>query len=123
MICVNKLKELKTKKREILEPLLIILSPFAPHIAEELWSMLGNNSSISYVKFPAHNDKYTKQNLFILPISFNGKTKLTLEFPIDTPDDIIKEELMKNQRVKDLIKDKRIKKIIIVKNKIVNFVF
>ena len=123
MICVNKLKELKTTKKSILEPLVIILSPLAPHISEELWRVLGHKQSISYATFPKYNAEYIKENMSLYPISFNGKTRLKIEFPSDMSEEDIKKELIKNDKVKSILKEKPIKKIIVIKNKIVNFVF
>ncbi|MDR0367781.1 MAG: leucine--tRNA ligase, partial [Bacteroidales bacterium] len=78
MICVNELTELKCNKREILEPLCIIISPFAPHLAEELWQMLGHTETVSYEDFPQVNESYLQENTIHYPVSFNGKTRFTI---------------------------------------------
>ncbi len=83
MIAVNELAALKCNKRSILEPLTVLLSPYAPHIAEELWSLLGHTGSISTVPFPVFEEKYLVESTKNYPISFNGKLKFTVELPLD----------------------------------------
>lgn len=78
MICVNELMELKSYKRVILEPLVIALSPFAPHISEELWEILGNNKSITQEKFPLINEKYLEDDNFVYPVQINGKVRFNI---------------------------------------------
>ncbi|MFZ6013693.1 MAG: leucine--tRNA ligase, partial [Bacteroidota bacterium] len=85
MICVNELGSLKTNKRSILEPLAIVLSPFAPHIAEELWEKLGHKQSVLEASFPKYNEEYLKENSFEYPISINGKVRAKMEFALDMP--------------------------------------
>ena len=82
MICVNELTEAKCNKRAILEPLLILLSPYAPHITEELWEKLGHKGSIAFEAFPEFNASYLEEDNFNYPISFNGKTRLNIELPL-----------------------------------------
>jgi leucyl-tRNA synthetase len=122
MICVNKLTELKCTKREVLEPLLICLSPYAPHICEELWQRLGHAESIEFSPFPEHNEAYLQDDSHNYPISINGKVRVNLEFPLDTPQDIIQAEVLKNEVVQKWLEGKQPKKIIIVPKKIVNVV-
>ncbi|MFP5471871.1 MAG: leucine--tRNA ligase, partial [Bacteroidia bacterium] len=122
MICVNKLTELKCNKREILEPLLICLSPYAPHICEELWQRLGHPESIEFVPFPQHNEAYLQDDSHNYPISINGKVRVNLEFPLDTPQEVIQAEVLKNEIVQKWLEGKLPKKIIIVPKKIVNVV-
>jgi leucyl-tRNA synthetase len=122
MICVNKLTELKCNKREILEPFIICLSPYAPHICEELWQRLGHTESIEYAEFPVHNEAYLQDDSFNYPISINGKVRVNIEFPIDTAQDAIQAEVLKNEVVQKWLEGKQPKKIIIVPKKIVNVV-
>ena len=83
MICVNELTDLKCSKKEILQPLNILLSPFAPHVAEELWGMLGHQESISFASFPEFREEFVRENTFNYPVSFNGKLRFQLELPLD----------------------------------------
>jgi leucyl-tRNA synthetase len=122
MICVNELTELKCNKRAILSDLAIIVSPYAPHIAEELWSNLGNKSSISEAAFPVFNPDYIAENTFNYPVSFNGKLRFTIELPVDMlPAEIEKNVLLHNDAQKWL-QGNIPKKVIIVPKKIVNIV-
>lgn len=122
MICVNKLTELKCNKREVLEPLLICLSPYAPHICEELWQRLGHTESIEFAPFPEHNEAYLQDDSHNYPISINGKVRVNLEFPLDTPQDVIQAEVLNNEVVQKWLEGKQPKKIIIIPKKIVNVV-
>lgn len=122
MICVNELTELKCNKREILEPLAIIIAPYAPHIAEELWNQLGHNESITYATFPECKEEYLIESAFSYPVSFNGKTRFFHEYDLSlTKENIEKEVLTLEQTIKYL-EGKTPKKIIVVHNKIVNIV-
>lgn len=122
MICLNELNDLKCNKREILEPLLVILSPFAPFITEELWRASGHTDSILKAKFPAYNEEYLKENTFSYPVSFNGKTRFMLELPSNLTKEQIEKEVMTNEGTKKWLNDAPVKKIIVVPNKIVNVV-
>ena len=122
MICVNELTELKCNKREILEPLLICLSPYAPHITEELWSLLGHKESIGFEPFPLYNEVYLIDDNFNYPISFNGKMRLNIELPATLTIPEIEKEVMSREEVQKHLDGKTPKKIIIVQNKIVNIV-
>jgi leucyl-tRNA synthetase len=122
MICVNELTALKCNKREILEPLLIILAPYAPHIAEELWAKLGNNESITYAVFPKHNDAYLVESNHKYPVSFNGKMRFMLELPANMSKDDVEAAVMANTQTAKYLDGKTPKKVIVVPNKIVNFV-
>jgi leucyl-tRNA synthetase len=122
MICVNKLTELKCNKREILEPFIICLSPYAPHISEELWQRLGHAESIEYAEFPIHNEAYLQDDSFNYPVSINGKVRVNIEFPIDTAQDHIQAEVLKNEVVQKWLEGKTPKKIIVVPKRIVNVV-
>ncbi|MBA3683456.1 MAG: leucine--tRNA ligase [Bacteroidetes bacterium] len=122
MICVNELTEAKCNKRAILEPLLICLSPYAPHITEELWSLLGHKESIALAPFPMHNEEYLVDDSFSYPISFNGKMRLNIELPATLSVEEIEKEVMSREEVQKYLEGKTPKKIIIVPKKIVNIV-
>jgi leucyl-tRNA synthetase len=122
MIAVNELTALKCNKRAILEPLLIVISPYAPHITEELWSLLGHNESISKAVFPIFDAKYLVESSKIYPVSLNGKMKFTLELPLDLSKDEIQNAVMNHPKTIQFIEGKTPKNIIIVPGKIVNIV-
>jgi len=122
MICVNELTEVKCNKRVILEPLLILISPYAPHISEELWNRIGHKESISLEKFPICQEEFLINDSFNYPISFNGKMRLNIELPVNLTIEEIEKEIMNRADVKKYLEDKAPKKIIIVPNKIVNIV-
>ncbi len=122
MICVNELSSLKCNKRGILEPLVIALSPFAPHIAEELWSLLGHTDTILNAKFPSYDEKYIKVNSHAYPISINGKVRATMEFPLDMLTEEIEKQVLASEIVKKWSEGKAPKKVIIVPGRIVNIV-
>ncbi len=120
MICVNELN--KCNKRKILEPLCILISPFAPHIAEELWHNAGHNNSITKQKWPIYNDAYTHENTYEYPISFNGKTRFNLELDINLNEDQITNIVLNHENTKKWIEGKKIVKIIVVPKRIINIV-
>ncbi|MBC5991750.1 leucine--tRNA ligase [Pontibacter cellulosilyticus] len=122
MICVNELTQLKTNKRAILEPLTVILSPYAPHIAEELWEKLGHSGSISYAAFPEWKEEYLVENSFEYPVSINGKTRSKMTFALDAPKDEMEKAVLADEQVQKFMDGKSAKKIIIVPNKIINVV-
>jgi leucyl-tRNA synthetase len=122
MICVNELSALKCNKKAILSDLCLIISPYAPHICEELWQKLGNKESISFAKFPKYNPKYLQENSHKYPVSFNGKTRFLLELPINTSKEEIEKEVIKNDKTKKYLKGNNPKKIIVIPGKIVNIV-
>jgi leucyl-tRNA synthetase len=122
MICVNELSSLKCNKRGILEPLVIALSPFAPHIAEELWSLLGHTDTILNAKFPSYDEKYIKVSSHAYPISINGKVRATMEFPLDMLTEEIQKHVLASEIVKKWSEGKAPKKVIIVPGRIVNIV-
>ena len=123
MICVNELGDLKCNKRQILQPLVILLSPFAPHICEELWSLLGHEESIEYAPFPKYDNTYLSESTFLYPVSFNGKMRFKLELPIDFHNQDIEKAIMESAETLKWTDGKPIKKLIIVKQKIINIVF
>ncbi len=122
MICVNELTELKCNKREILEPLAIIIAPYAPHIAEELWSKLGHNESITYTAFPECKEEYLVESAFNYPVSFNGKTRFFQEYDLSLSKEAIEKEVLALEQTQKYLEGKTPKKIIVVHNKIVNIV-
>ena len=122
MICVNELTDLKCNKREVLEPLAILIAPYAPHIAEELWRLLGRNQSVCDAKWPEHNEEFLVESTFTCPISFNGKTRFTLEVPLNLPKEEVEKMVLENEQTARYLEGKAPKKIIVVPNKIVNVV-
>jgi leucyl-tRNA synthetase len=122
MICVNELITLKSNKRAILEPLTVILSPYAPHITEEIWSLLGYTESITYEPFPAWKEEYLTENSFEYPISVNGKMRGKLAFPTNKPKEEIEKEVISSGVIDKYLEGKAPKKVIVVPNKIVNVV-
>jgi leucyl-tRNA synthetase len=99
-----------------------ILSPFAPHMGEELWSLYGNNKSLAYIDWPVANEEYLKENSFEYPVSFNGKMRFKIEFPINTPKEEIEKAVLANENTNKWTEGKEIVKIIVVPNKIINIV-
>ena len=123
MICVNELTSLKTHSKSILSPLTLLLSPFAPHLASEVWSVLGNESTIDYVDFPIANEAYLVEDTKTYPVSFNGKMRFTLELSLDLDNAAIQEAVLQDSRSAEYLGGKTPKKWIIVPNKIINIVF
>ncbi|WP_395046967.1 class I tRNA ligase family protein [Flavobacterium sp.] len=122
MICVNELGTQNCHERAILEPLAIILSPYAPHIAEELWNQLGNSESIATVAFPICDEKYLVESDKEYPVSFNGKMKFTINLPLDLTPAQIEEIIMKDERTIKQLDGNTPKKVIIVPGKVINLV-
>ncbi|MFN4235300.1 MAG: leucine--tRNA ligase [Bacteroidia bacterium] len=122
MICVNELSDLKCNKREILEPLIILISPYAPHIAEELWSKLGHNESIEYAVYPEHNEAYLTEDNFNYPVSFNGKMRFNMELPVTFSPKEVEEAVLSAPQAQKWLEGKTPKKVIVVPKKIVNIV-
>ena len=122
MICVNKLSDEKCNSESVLKPLVILISPFAPHFAEELWSLMGNSQSIVDEPFPVYDDSVLVESEKLYPISFNGKTKFTLNLPLDLSNEEIEKTVLNNQQTKKFLDNKKPKKMIIVKGKIINIV-
>ncbi len=122
MICVNELGALKCNKRDILRQLTIILSPYVPHITEELWSLMGESGSVCNALFPAYNESYLVESSFEYPVSFNGKVRFKLAFALDANNDDIESAIRSSEQTAKYIGDGVIKKIIIVKGKIINVV-
>lgn len=122
MIAVNELYELKCNKREILEPLIVLLSPFAPHIAEELWAALGHGESISYAAFPEYVEAYTVENTCTYAVSFNGKTRFTVELSAGMSREEVEAHVRGLEQTAKYVAGGNIMKVIVVPGKIVNIV-
>ena len=123
MICVNELTDQKCNNKQILEQLTILISPYAPHIAEELWVRLGNApGTVSYAKFPEFNEEHLIESSHEYPISFNGKMRFKLEFPLDMSKEEIEKEVLANENAIKWLEGKSPKKVIVVPGKIVNVV-
>ncbi|MEO8820161.1 MAG: class I tRNA ligase family protein, partial [Ginsengibacter sp.] len=122
MVCVNELTDLKCHKKEILEPLLVLLTPYAPHISEELYHALGNPKSILDAAYPKLENKYLVESEKEYPISINGKMRTTMVISLDVSQQEVEKMVLENDIVKKWIENKPIKKIIFVKNKMVNVV-
>jgi leucyl-tRNA synthetase len=122
MIAVNELGSLKCNKRAVLEPLVIALAPFAPHIAEELWEKLGHTESVTTAVWPVWDAQHLVEDSFSYPISFNGKTRLQLEFPIGLSKEEVEAQVLANPEVQARLEGKAPKKVIVVPKRIVNIV-
>ena len=122
MICVNELTAQNCHERAILEPLAVLISPYAPHIAEELWSQLGNSDSISTVDFPIVNEKYLVESSKEYPVSFNGKMRFTIELSLDLSVAEIQEIILKDERTIKQLEGRTPNKVIIVPGKVINLV-
>ncbi len=123
MICVNELTDLKCNKRAILQELVVVLQPYAPHITEELWSLLGNDAgSLSYAKYPHFNADYLVESEFAYPVSVNGKMKLNLPLALDLDAKAVEEIVLAHADVQRFLEGKAVKKVIFVKGKIINVV-
>ena len=122
MICVNELSQLKCHHRAILEPLAIVISPYAPHIAEELWKQLGHEGSIAIVEFPIFEAKYLVESEKEYPVSFNGKMRFTMKLPLDLTKDQIEAIVMADERTIKQLEGRVPNKVIIVPGKIINLV-
>ncbi|WP_172917250.1 leucine--tRNA ligase [Capnocytophaga canis] len=122
MIAVNELQKIRCNKRAILEPMAVLISPYAPHIAEELWEVLGHNESISRVPFPTFEEKYLVESTKEYPVSFNGKVRFKIELPLDLPNEEVEKIILADERTQAQLGGNPPKKIIVVKGKIVNVV-
>jgi leucyl-tRNA synthetase len=122
MICVNELSAQKCNSREVLEPLAILIAPYAPHIAEELWSKLGYSESVVRAEYPVFEEKYLVESTKNYPISFNGKMRFTKELPLDMSKEEIEKTVMGDERTQKQLDGRTPKKVIVVPGKIVNIV-
>lgn len=122
MICVNELSSLKCNNREILEQLLVIVSPFAPHICEELWHRIGHDSTIINATYPEFKEEYMAESSFEYPIMINGKLRTKISFPIDLDEESIKSTVLDHEVVQKWTDEKQLRKFIIVPKRIINLV-
>jgi leucyl-tRNA synthetase len=122
MICVNELSDIKCTKRDILQPLLILLSPYAPHITEELWKETGGVNSILDAKYPDYNPAFLIETAKEYPISINGKVRTNLLLSLDLDQAAVEQAVLQNETVQKWLEGKSPKKVIFVKNKMVNLV-
>jgi len=120
MICLNELG--RCNKREILQPLIVLLAPFAPHICEELWQAIGGSGSVCDAQWPVCNEVYLVENVAVYSISFNGKTRFTMEFPVDASAEEIQSKVLADQQALKYIDGRAVRKVIVVPGKIVNIV-
>ncbi len=122
MICVNELTSIKCNCKAIYEQLLVLLAPFAPHITEELWHVLGNETTICDASWPVFNEEYLKEDSVTMAVSFNGKARFNIEVPVDLPREEVEKLALNNENATKWIDGKTIRKIIVVPGKIVNIV-
>ena len=122
MIAVNEFTTLKCNKRDVITPFIILLAPFAPHICEELWQLMGNSGSVCDAKWPMANEAYLIENAFEYPVSFNGKTRFKLTLPLNLSTADIEKAAMEHEESQKWIEGKGVKKVIIVQGKIINIV-
>jgi len=122
MICVNELTNLKSHNKTILTDLVLIISPFAPHLAEELWQLLGHRESIILARYPTYNENYIVEESFEYPISVNGKMRTKMSFALDMPLEDIEKQVLASEQIQKWTAGKTPKKVIIVPEKIVNIV-
>ena len=122
MICVNELAGLKCTKRTILEQLVVVLAPFAPHVCEELWHNLGHNTSICDAQWPAYNEEYLVESTVNYTVSFNGKARFNMEFPADADAKAIETAVLADERAAKWTEGRNPKKVIVVPKKIINIV-
>jgi leucyl-tRNA synthetase len=122
MICVNELTEHKCNQRDVLQPLVVLLSPFAPHIAEELWHVLGNAQTVCDAAFPQCDETYLVETAFEYPVSFNGKVRYKKTFPLGIAQDEVQKQILADANTAKALDGKEVKKIIFVEGKIVNVV-
>ncbi len=122
MKCTNELKKLKCHKKAILEDLVVLLAPFAPHVCEELWHQLGNDTSVNLSTYPSHNEAYLKEDAITYPISINGKKRATHEFPVDASKNEIEKAALELEAIKKWTDGKTVRKVIVVPKRMVNIV-
>ena len=122
MICTNELAGLKCNKRAILEPLTVIIAPFAPHIAEELYHLLGHEDSVCDASWPQYEEKYLVEDSFTYPVSFNGKMRFTLALPVDCTQEQALAAVLANPDSDKWLGGKTVKKIVFVPKRIINIV-
>ena len=122
MICVNELSQQKCTNHELLQDLVVLIAPFAPHIAEELWHALGNSGTVCDAKWPEYDEKYLKEDEVKMMVSFNGKVRFPMNFPVNTPKDDVEKAVLADERTGKYLGGKKIVKVIVVPNRIINIV-
>ncbi|MCY1531079.1 Leucine--tRNA ligase [compost metagenome] len=122
MIVTNELHDLKCHKKAILEPLVCLLAPFAPHLAEELWHKLGNEYSIAHAAFPVYDEQYLVESSKLYPVAINGKHRTNMEFAMEAAQEDIEKEVLANEVVQKWMEGKPHKKIIFVKGRMINVI-
>ena len=122
MICVNELSQQKCTNHELLQNLVVLIAPFAPHIAEELWHALGNSGTVCDAKWPEYDEKYLKEDEVKMMVSFNGKVRFPMNFPVNTPKDDVEKAVLADERAGKYLGGKNIVKVIVVPNRIINIV-
>ena len=122
MICVNELSQQKCTNHELLQDLVVLIAPFAPHIAEELWHALGNSGTVCDAKWPEYDEKYLKEDEVKMMVSFNGKVRFPMNFPVNTPKDDVEKAVLADERTGKYLGGKNIIKVIVVPNRIINIV-
>ncbi|WP_288771849.1 leucine--tRNA ligase [uncultured Prevotella sp.] len=122
MICVGELQQMKCHSKMVLQDLVVLISPFAPHVAEELWHQLGNETTVCDAKWPEFNEKYLVESSMQLTISFNGKARYQKTFPVDADNETIKNEVLADEKSQKYLEGKQVVKVIVVPKKIVNVV-
>ena len=122
MICTNELTTLKSKNREIMKTLVVLIAPFAPHMAEELWEMLGGEGSVCDAQWPQWDEQYLVENQVKLGVQFNGKIRFDMQFPADASNQAIEEAVRQDERTAKYVDGKQIVKVIIVPKRMINIV-
>jgi leucyl-tRNA synthetase len=122
MICLNELSAMKCNNKQIFEIFVTLLAPFAPHISEELYHLLGHNTSVCDAPWPTFDEKFLKESLAKYAVSFNGKVRFTMELPADMDKDNVGETVLADEQTKKYMDGKEVKKLIVVPGKIVNIV-
>ncbi|HUM47600.1 MAG TPA: class I tRNA ligase family protein, partial [Chitinophagales bacterium] len=122
MICVNELTQLNCHKKEVLDSLLIILSSYAPFVTEYLWEQMGNKNSIVHATFPTYDESLLVENAFEYPVAVNGKTRMKMNFTLDTATDLIEKEVINHEGLQKYFEGKTPKKVIVVKGRMINVV-
>lgn len=122
MICVSELANLKCHSKDVLGDLVVLIAPFAPHVAEELWNQLGHETSVCDAQWPTWNEEYLKEDSVVYSISFNGKTRFTLQFAVDAKREDIEQAVLAHDQSKKYLEGKTVVKVIVVPKKIVNIV-
>ena len=122
MICVNELSQQKCKNKELLKTLVILIAPFAPHIAEELWEMLGEQGSVCDAEWPTWNEEYLVESQVKLGIAFNGKNRFEMSFAADADNQTIQDAVLADERSQKYLEGFQVAKVIIVPKRMVNIV-